>query len=143
LVIIPTSTLREERRASNSPKEYETVSIFSEAAGAAAAAAAAQEDGGMMNGSGGGTNTPSGRNKDGIEVTPKKAPTLKLIPTAPDSTGGVDPTPPPPADLAPLHGPRRIIADRVRRAREKGLSVRNIAAKYDLGLATVQRIVTA
>ena len=36
-----------------------------------------------------------------------------------------------------------MVADRVRRARGKGLSVRAIAAKYDLGLATVQRIVTA
>ena len=36
-----------------------------------------------------------------------------------------------------------MVADRVRRAKAKGLSVRKIAAKYDLGLATVQRIVTA
>jgi DNA invertase Pin-like site-specific DNA recombinase len=36
-----------------------------------------------------------------------------------------------------------MIADRVRRARDKGLSVRKIAARFDLGLATVQRIITA
>jgi hypothetical protein len=36
-----------------------------------------------------------------------------------------------------------MIADRVKRARDKGLSVRKIAAKFELGLATVQRIVTA
>ena len=35
-----------------------------------------------------------------------------------------------------------MIVDRVRKARKKGLSVRKIAAKFDLGLATVQRIVT-
>jgi DNA invertase Pin-like site-specific DNA recombinase len=35
-----------------------------------------------------------------------------------------------------------MIADRVRRARAKGLSVREVAAKFDLGLTTVQRIVT-
>jgi hypothetical protein len=34
-------------------------------------------------------------------------------------------------------------ADKVRKAREKGLSVRKIAAKYGAGLATVQRITTA
>jgi DNA invertase Pin-like site-specific DNA recombinase len=36
-----------------------------------------------------------------------------------------------------------MVADRVRRAKAKGLSVRKIAARFDLGLATVQRIVTA
>jgi DNA invertase Pin-like site-specific DNA recombinase len=36
-----------------------------------------------------------------------------------------------------------MVADRVRAARAKGLSVRKIAAKYNLGVATVQRIVTA
>jgi DNA invertase Pin-like site-specific DNA recombinase len=35
-----------------------------------------------------------------------------------------------------------MTADRVKRAHDKGLSVRKIAAKFDLGLATVQRIVT-
>src|SRR5262245_66282872 len=34
-----------------------------------------------------------------------------------------------------------FIVDRVRAARGTGLSVRKIAAKYDLGVATVQRIV--
>lgn len=33
-----------------------------------------------------------------------------------------------------------MIADRVRRAREKGLSVRQVAAKFGLGLATVQKL---
>jgi DNA invertase Pin-like site-specific DNA recombinase len=36
-----------------------------------------------------------------------------------------------------------MVADRVRAARAKGLSVRKIAARYDLGVETVQRIVTA
>jgi DNA invertase Pin-like site-specific DNA recombinase len=36
-----------------------------------------------------------------------------------------------------------MVADRVRRASAAGLSVRKIAARFDLGLATVQRIVTA
>jgi len=35
-----------------------------------------------------------------------------------------------------------MVADKVRAAREKGLSVREIAAKYGVGLATVQRITT-
>jgi DNA invertase Pin-like site-specific DNA recombinase len=36
-----------------------------------------------------------------------------------------------------------MVVDKVRAAREKGLSVRKIAAKYGVGLATVQRITTA
>ena len=36
-----------------------------------------------------------------------------------------------------------MVADKVRDAREKGMSVRKIAAKYGVGLATVQRITSA
>jgi len=41
-------------------------------------------------------------------------------------------------------GWRRFLRwDKVRAAREKGLNVRKVAAKYGLGVATVQRITTA
>jgi transposase-like protein len=45
-----------------------------------------------------------------------------------------------PQHAFPGHG--QMVVDRVRRARAKGLSVRAVAQRFHLGLATVQRIVT-